>query len=78
MLNEKVYCGEVVWFSPQKGFGFLRWSIDGVSQKDMFCHYSNIASDGFKTLYKDQKVEFKIGTNKHGDPKAIDVVALTH
>jgi CspA family cold shock protein len=63
--------GEVIWFS--KGFGFISWSKNGVAQKDMFVHYSDILSEGFKTLVKGQKVSFLLGTNKHGDPKAVEV-----
>jgi len=70
------YYGEVIWFNPKKGIGFLAWYIDDVKQKDMFVHFSDVVCEGFKTLYKQQKVEFEIGTNKHGDPKAINVVVL--
>jgi len=72
----KVYDGVVCWF--QKGIGFINWSIDGVAQKDMFVHYSDIACDGFKMLYKDQRVQFSIGVNKHNAPKAVNVLVLKH
>ena len=75
-MSIAVYTGTVVWFSSAKGFGFFQWDIDGVRQKDMFCHFSDIAIDGFKTLFKDQKVSFSIGTNHNGDPKAINVSIL--
>ena len=39
----------------------------------LYAHFSDISCQGFKTLYKGQKVTFGIGTNKHGDPKAIEI-----
>lgn len=77
MTDDKtVYYGEVLWFNPARGFGFLAWEKDGAKQKDMFCHFSDVVCEGFKTLYKGQKVSFQIGTNNHGDPKAISVQVL--
>jgi cold shock protein len=74
--KDTIYYGEVLWFDPKRGFGFLGYDIDSVKQKDMFAHFSDVSCEGFKTLYKGQKVSFQIGTNKHGDPKAINVVVL--
>lgn len=74
MQDEEVYNGVVIWFS--KGIGFLKWERGGLQQKDMFCHYSDINSQGYKTLKADQKVIFKIGVNHHGQPKAIEVTVI--
>lgn len=71
-----IFYGKVLWFSSMKGFGFAEWEIDGVKQKDIFIHFSDINCEGFKTLYKHQNIKFSIGTNKHGDPKAINVEIL--
>lgn len=77
MDDDKVmYYGEVIFFTPKIGFGFILWEKDGVKQKDMFVHFSDIIMEGFKTLFKGQKISFQIGTNKHGDPKAINVTVL--
>lgn len=74
---DKLYYGEVIWFQPSTGFGFISWSDDaGIAQKDMFVHFSNVVCEGFKTLFKGQKVSFNIGENKHGAPKAINVQVL--
>ena len=70
---DKTYLGEVIWFSNKKGFGFLSWKDNGVQQEDMFVHFSDISCQGYKSLNKDQRVEFKIGANRNGDPKAIEV-----
>lgn len=68
-----VYTGIVEWFSNTKGYGFISWEKDGIKQKDMFVYYSDIVSEGFKTLNKFAKVQFELGTNHKGDPKAINV-----
>lgn len=75
MTDEKLF-GEVIWFDPKRGYGFLDWEKDGIKQKDLFVHFSDVECEGFKTLYKGQKVSFKLGINKHGDPKAVEVVIL--
>lgn len=72
MVKESVKEGVVVWFNAKKGYGFI--SVEG--EKDIFVHYSDILSEGFKTLFKEQLVTFKIGQNNHGQPKAVDVVVV--
>jgi CspA family cold shock protein len=74
--DKETYHGIVCWFNGVKGIGFLNWDKDGVPQRDMFVHYSDISMEGFKTLYKHQKVSFQIGENLRGDPKAINVKVL--
>jgi CspA family cold shock protein len=69
----EVFHGTVVWFDVKKGYGFIEWSKDGVKQKDLFCHYSDVVAEGFKTLAKGQKVSFGIGLNKRDQPKAIEI-----
>lgn len=72
------YEGIVEWFNPKSGYGygFISWSKDGVAQEDMFAHYSDLLMEGFKTLKKGQVVEFEIGENKHGKPKAVNIKIL--
>ena len=47
--------GTVKWFNDSKGYGFISQDDGGA---DVFCHYSAIAADGFRTLAEGQKVEF--------------------
>lgn len=75
-MSDNEFMGEVCWFDARKGYGFILWEKDGVKQKDLFVHFSDVSCEGFKTLYKGQKVSFGLGTNKKGDPKAINVVVL--
>lgn len=75
-MSDNKYYGEVIWFDAKRGYGFISWEKDGVKSKDLFLHFSDIICDGFKTVYKGQKVTFGLGTNKHGDPKAVEVNIL--
>ena len=55
--------GTVKWFNAEKGFGFITPDdADG----DVFVHYSEIQSGGFRTLEENQRVEFEIGQGQKG------------
>ncbi|HBC96290.1 MAG TPA: cold-shock protein [Clostridium sp.] len=54
--------GTVKWFNGNKGYGF----ITGEDGKDTFAHYSQINSDGYKTLEEGQKVSYDIGEGRKG------------
>jgi len=71
--NLPIYEGRVVWFNS---YGFIAWEKDGVKQEDMFVHYSDLQCQGFKTINKGVKVSFKVGANRDGDPKAIEVIQI--
>jgi len=58
---------KVKWFNVEKGFGFLDYE-----GRDIFIHYSQILSEGFKTLDEGQLVEFEIVETDKG-PQAKDV-----
>jgi cold shock protein len=61
--------GTVKWFNESKGFGFI--SPDDGS-KDVFVHFSAIASDGFRTLAEGQQVTFDVEDGPKG-PQATNV-----
>jgi CspA family cold shock protein len=63
-----MYKGTVKWFNESKGYGFIT-KDDGV---DVFVHYSEIQSGGFKTLSEGQSVSFEIIDGPKG-PKAVNV-----
>lgn len=60
--------GTVKWFNTEKGYGFIQRE-DG---KDVFVHYSAIATEGFKNLEEGMKVEFDIVEGEKG-PQASNV-----
>ncbi len=54
--------GKVKWFNDSKGFGFLEQ--DG--REDVFCHFSAISGDGFKSLQEGDAVEFEVTKGPKG------------
>jgi CspA family cold shock protein len=48
--------GTVKWFNDSKGFGFITPDSGG---DDLFAHFSEIRSEGFKTLAENQKVSYE-------------------
>jgi CspA family cold shock protein len=63
--------GTVKWFNAEKGFGFIT-SEDG---NDVFVHFSQINSQGFKSLEEGQTVTFEIVEGQKG-PQAANVTVV--
>lgn len=63
--------GTVKWFNSEKGFGFIE--VEG--EDDVFVHYSQISSDGFKTLEEGQEVTFEVAEGRKG-PQAENVTVI--
>jgi CspA family cold shock protein len=51
------YNGKVKWFDGKKGFGFIERE-DGSG--DVFVHFADIASEGYRTLKEGDKVKFEM------------------
>jgi CspA family cold shock protein len=56
--------GTVKWFNDSKGFGFITPDDGG---KDLFAHFSDIQSNGFKSLSENQRVTFERGMGPKGE-----------
>ncbi len=54
--------GKVKWFSNEKGFGFIEQDSGG----DVFCHFSAIAGDGYRSLNEGDEVEFEVEQGPKG------------
>jgi CspA family cold shock protein len=64
--------GIVKWFNSEKGFGFI---APEAGSADVFVHYSEIQSGGFRTLEENQRVSFEIGQGNKG-PQATGVTLI--
>lgn len=62
----------VKWFNAQKGYGFL---TDSETKEDVFCHYSQLQMDGFKSLHENDMVTYELGmgAGKNSREQAINV-----
>jgi CspA family cold shock protein len=59
--------GTVKWFNDSKGFGFI--TPDGGGE-DLFAHFSEIKTSGFKSLKENQRVSFEVTTGPKGKQAA--------
>jgi len=69
----QVYRGQVRWFDPKKGYGF----IDMENGESVFVHFSDIEGEGYKTLNEGETVEFQIEETEKGK-KAVHVRRISH
>ncbi|OON61179.1 cold-shock protein [Massilia sp. KIM] len=56
--------GTVKWFNDSKGFGFITPDQGG---GDLFAHFKDIESEGFKSLAENQRVSFQRASGPKGD-----------
>ncbi|NRH04515.1 cold-shock protein [Streptococcus suis] len=54
--------GTVKWFNAEKVFGFIAQE----NGPDVFAHFSEIQSNGFKSLEDGQKVTFEVEQGQRG------------
>ena len=64
--------GVVKWFNADKGFGFITPADGG---KDLFVHFSEIQSSGYRSLEEGQRVSFEAGEGPKG-PQAQKVSVI--
>ena len=55
--------GTVKWFNDSKGFGFIAPDAGGA---DLFAHFQDIQSEGFKSLSENQRVSFERSAQPEG------------
>lgn len=56
--------GTVKWFNDAKGFGFITPEGGGA---DLFAHFQDIQSSGFKSLTENQRVSFERASSPKGE-----------
>jgi CspA family cold shock protein len=61
--------GTVKWFNAAKGFGFIARDDN---PKDVFVHYSEIQTEGYKSLDEGARVSFYVAQGPKG-PQANEV-----
>jgi CspA family cold shock protein len=64
--------GTVKWFNDAKGFGFIAPEGGGA---DLFAHFQDIQSAGFKSLQENQRVSFERVSGPKGD-KASNITVI--
>ncbi len=70
-MSERI-TGTVKWFSGEKGYGF----ITPEEGPDVFVHFSEIQSGGFRTLNEGDRVEFAVTEGQKGkQASAVTVVS---
>lgn len=65
---KEIVSGTVKWFNTSKGFGYILTE----DNREVFVHYTDILSDGFRNLSEGEAVTFKITDNGKG-PRAVEV-----
>ncbi|MYM80572.1 cold shock domain-containing protein [Duganella sp. FT50W] len=59
--------GIVKWFNDAKGFGFITPDAGGA---DLFAHFQDIQSNGFKSLSENQRVAYDRSVGPKGEKAA--------
>ena len=58
-----MHAGKVKWFDEKKGFGFISNDAGG---PDVFVHFSDIQSKGYRKLVENDQVSFELQTTEKG------------
>ena len=62
--------GNVKWFNPAKGFGFIAPEDTG---KDVFIHISALERAGISGLAEGQRIEYEVAAGRDGRTSAENV-----
>ena len=67
--------GTVQWFCPEQGFGVI---VNDRNRKNVFVHFSEIASEGIESLIEGEKVVYDIRRDLKNSSKinAVNVCPL--
>jgi CspA family cold shock protein len=55
--------GKTKWWNDNKGYGFITQDDGG---EDVFCHFSALDGEGFKTLKEGERVEYELAEGPKG------------
>lgn len=66
--------GTVKWFNDSKGYGWI--TPDDEGEDDVFVHFNQINSNGFKSLAAGQKVMYDVLIGPNGRPQAMNLDIL--
>lgn len=58
--------GLVKFFKNDTGYGFITVSEGAHKGKDIFVHHTQIKTDGYRTLHKDEECEFELFESEKG------------
>ena len=77
-MSENKYTGSVQWFNKRRGFGFIKVvdPSNELNNKEFFCHYSNINTTNYKTLYPGEYVSFDLIDNDDDRQICINITGI--
>lgn len=73
--NTEIHNGKVQWFDRYKGYGFITPEVGDTATngKAVFVHQSNILCSGFRFLYDEEEVAYRLQEDSQGRFSAVDV-----
>tara|TARA_B100000427_G_C15201705_1_gene460623 strand:+ start:18 stop:350 length:333 start_codon:yes stop_codon:yes gene_type:complete len=76
-MSSERFTGRVEWFSPQKGYGFIK---DINTDNSYFVHYDGISvsNSHFKKLFPGEYVTFNVLTLDNGKTSCVDVRGINN
>ncbi len=65
-----------MWFSAEKGYGFLQPEGTESREDQVFVHQTQIKMEGYRQLSESQAVTFEIMVDDKGRRQAVDVIVV--